>query len=103
MLSLRREEMLLFALVRRAKVHYERRYMNLSAPMCFFFKQVRNAMVVEDSDFFLIFMQHGQGDCELFFYPIGSNAKSLLFYSLFSIPGNTWAIKIYLNFKSKDR
>ena len=43
------------------------------------------------------------GDCELIIYPIGSNAKSLLFDSLFCIPGNTWAIKIYLNFKPKDR
>ena len=44
-----------------------------------------------------------KGECELIIYPIGSNAKSLLFDSLSCIPGNTWAIKIYLNFKPKDR
>ena len=43
------------------------------------------------------------GDCELIIYPIDSNAKSLLFDSLLCMPGNTKAIKIYLNFKPKDR
>ena len=45
----------------------------------------------------------GKGDCELIIYPIDSNAKSLLFDSLLCMPGNTKAIKIYLNFKPKDR